>query len=557
MHKKIFYLSVFLAVYSAAFAGVNDKGIEFYRAGMYDAAKNFFAQSNSRTSDENAVAFYYSGLLDDNAQKYDLAAAWFQKAIEIAPKSPCGYIGLGRMELQNGNIKAAEAFFKKAESLSKKNADVLVNIADAFFAKNMAAKAETVLEKAKNINLNFADIYLLEGNILIKQNRIGEAQSKFETAIYYASNNKLALIKLAQSYEKMNRQDIALDYVNQAFAIDRDYLPAYIALGDIKYGQAKNKEAIEAYEKVLAACEPPFEVFERYAQALYFDSQYEKSLRQIQYVLQKKPDAAIMHRLEAYNNYELEKYELGLQKMEKFLASIPYEKQIYLDFLTLGRLYVKQKKYENAVESFNKALVLAPENPDIYREIADAYGLLDNYENAVKNYEKYFELNPNYLNMNLYSFAEICIAAAGSLLAAYSPELAPESVAENKQIFDRYIEKGAEAYSNLIRRAPDSYLGYYGRANVYALVDAYSQKTVKQVDGVAKPFYEEALVFLSKNNADGSLNRYIIVCYNYFSSYYIMKDDTKNVIDYNKKILAIDPENAKAKDNLKKLKVKF
>ena len=550
---------MFLSVSLAIFAN-NDKGIEFYKAGMYEAAKSVFLQQKSQNADEQAITAYYLGLIYANEQNA-AAEAEFQKAVEIAPKSPYGYIGQGRLGLKS-NQKAAEALFKKAEGLGKKNADVQVQIADAYFANNMIAKAEIALEKAKKINKDFADIYLLEGDMIIKQNvnseTIGSAINKFQDAEYFSKNtSKLALIKLAQMNRLQNRQDLALNKVNAALALDKEYLPAYIVLGNIKYGQSRYKEAIDAYEKVIVAVEPPIEVYENYAQTLYFDKQYKESLAQIQKVLAQKPDNAVLHRLEAYNQYELEKYEEGLQKMEKFLSSIPKDKQIYLDFITLGRFYVKQKNNAKAIENFNKAIALDAQKPDSYKEIALAYSSVDNYDDALSNFEKYFELTPNYFNIDLYLYSEICIGAADAVCKDVSATLPKEVIDAKRALLEKYVEKGAKANAELMQRASDSYLGYFGRAKIYSLIDTFTQKAGQEVEGVAKPHYEEAIEFMLKNNANNELNKNIIESYSYLRSYYLVKKDTKSTIEIVKKILVIDPNNARAKDDAKALKIKI
>jgi len=569
-NRKILSLLAFLSISFAVFAN-NGKGIEFYKAGMFDAAKSVFLQQTGQTPDEQAITAYYLGLLYANEQNATAAAAEFQKAVEIAPKSPYGYIGQGRLELKN-NVKEAEKLFKQAEGLGKKNADVQVQIADAYFANNMIAKAETLLEKAKKVNRDFADIYILEGEMAIKQNvnseTIGNAINKFNDAYYFSKDkNKLALVKLAQMYRLMNRQDLALSKINNALELDKDYLPAYIILGDIKYAQLRFKEAIEAYKKVINACEPPIEVFENYAQNLYFDKQYDISLEEIQKVLLQKSDNALLHRLEAYNLYELKRPEEGLLKMEKFLASIPQDKHIYLDFITLGRFYAQQENYDKAMESFNKAIALDAEKPEIYKEIALTQSELKNYENAIKNFDKFFELElkEKIVLSDLDLYAKICRAGASEIFEAYknkTKQTPLEEITASKQLFDKYIEKGVKAYTDILELDMEVSpvwlkISYAGRADLYRFIDDYERvDTPDKMSGAAKPYHEEAVDFMLKNNTDGRFNRDIVNSYIYLAAYYVINKDTKTALEFFDKVLAIDPENKMAIDYSRDLKRK-
>jgi len=298
-------------------------------------------------------------------------------------------------------------------------------------------------------------------------------------------------------------------------------------------------------------------VYENYAQTLYFDKQYNKSLQEIEKVLAQKQDNATLHRLEAYNHYELQNYAQGLQKMESFLASIPKEKRIYLDYLTLGRFYTKQKEYDKAIENLNTAISLDSKNPDGYKEIAAAYSSAEKYDESLKNFETYFELNPNYFNIDLYQYSEVCIDASRAICSEISSTQPKEVIAAQKTLLEMYVEKGAKANTDLIQRAPESHLGYYERANTYAFLDTYAQKTGQNIEGVAKPYYEEALEFMLKNNEKGDLNSKIVGCYNYLRSYHYVKKDTKSMIEVVKKILAIDPTNERAKADAKALKIKI
>ncbi|MDR1762252.1 MAG: tetratricopeptide repeat protein [Bacteroidales bacterium] len=557
-HRKILSLLLFLSLSFAVLAS-NDKGIELYKAGMYGATKDFFMQQTNQTTEEQVMAAYYLGLIYSNEQNIQAAATEFQKAVDIAPKSPYGYIGKGRLELKN-DVQSAEKLLKQAEGLGKKNVDVWVQIADAYCASDMTAKAQSILEKAKTVDSKYPDIYLLEGDMILKQNvdseTIGKAINKFEDADYFSQNtSKLALVKLAKLYNLINGQNLALEKVNMALALDSNYLPAYIALGDIKYAQSWYKEAIAAYEKVIAECKVPVEVYENYAPALYFDKQYQKSLDEIEKVLKQNPDDATLNRLEAYNLYELEKYDEGLQKMEKFLSTIPQDKQIYLDFITLGRFCAKQKKYDTAIENFNKAIDLDSNKADAYKELALAYAGLKKYEESITYFEKYFTLTQNILPSELNAFGEICTNAAALLYSNNRTDV--KALEVNLPLFNSYIEKGAKAYTNFILLAPDLQIGYFGRAYIYSLVDAYQYELTGKHSGIARAYYDEALDVMLKNNNDGRFNRNIIDCYLYYAGYYIKNDNTKAAVDCYRKILAIDPENATAKETLKQLKVKI
>ncbi|NLF82668.1 MAG: tetratricopeptide repeat protein, partial [Candidatus Gastranaerophilales bacterium] len=61
----------------------------------------------------------------------------------------------------------------------------------------------------------------------------------------------------------------------------------------------------------------------------------------------------------------------------------------------LGNLYYRQNEYKKAIESFKKAMELAPENADIYFNIAMTLEAMGQKELARKFYARVLDLNPN------------------------------------------------------------------------------------------------------------------------------------------------------------------
>jgi tetratricopeptide (TPR) repeat protein len=60
-----------------------------------------------------------------------------------------------------------------------------------------------------------------------------------------------------------------------------------------------------------------------------------------------------------------------------------------------GNFYLDQKNWKAALSRFESALVLDPENPDVYWGLAEAQRQLGKYSNAKANYEKVVEYDPD------------------------------------------------------------------------------------------------------------------------------------------------------------------
>ena len=556
--KKALLLTGVLLVSAAnIFAGSNDKGIELFRAGLDDAAKIYLTQQTNLSGTEQAENFFYLGQIQFMADQIDSARYFFQKAVDTDPGYPFGYVGLGKLELKN-NPKGAEDLFKKALGFAKKDASVPTGIAEIYGTAGDKIKTDEYLERARKIDRKDPGIFIVTGDMLKADGKIGESSSQYENAILFDQNNKLALLKLAQIYRGINA-DQALQYLQKILAIDPNYLPAFAEIGDINYNKGRYQAAVEAYDKFTSIPGMPLAYYEKYASALYFAEQYDKSLEIIKQVLAKDPNNSVMYRIEAYNNFKNKNYSLGLEQMTEFIQNTPKEKHIYYDYVTLGDLQTEMKQPELAIDSYKKALELDSTKVLVYDKIITAAENSKNYPLAIEYYEKSFAANPDFSLESLFYYGRDFYSAAQYYLdpQVIAAETTPEIASANEASFNALIEKGFKAFSDVVTRKPDTYLGYLWRANIKSLQDSFNQLRNKPVTGVAKPYYEEALNFMLANNPEGKRNADIIQCYRYLASYYYSTNDINSVGDFYKKILELNPNDDQAKTALDLLKIKY
>jgi tetratricopeptide (TPR) repeat protein len=543
---------------AGVFAGSNDRGIDLYRAELYDAAKFFFLQQNNQSAQEQAERYYYLGETYYALNKTDSAAYYYTKAIETHAEYPFGHVGEGRLALAKGEVKAAEALFKTAVGLAKKDVSVHTSIAEAYVDAGMFPQADEALLKATKINKKYAGIYMVRGSQALKEEKREQAYSWYGQAIHVDPNDKVAYLKLAKVYENVNPK-VALEYLNKLIQIDLNYIPAYALIGDINRESGMYQQALEAYEKFIAIPGVPLLQQERYAYLLYFTNQYEKSLQQIDHVLQQDPSNPVLHRIRAYNYFKLDKNALAAQEIGEFLKNNPEDKHIYLDYITYGQALVKEKRSEEAISVLQKALALDSTKAEVYSALVTAYDGVGNYPEAINAYEKYFQWSESPKSQDYFFYGQkLYIGASKYISEDYlAAPITPEQKQIDDAIFYSYIEKGNAAFSEVATRSPESYIGYLWRANLNALVDLKERETkISPFKGVAKPYYEEALEIMLNNNADGRRNSNIIDAYDYLASYYLLLDDKVNAGEYYKKILAIDPSNSKATTVLNQLKIK-
>jgi len=557
--KKLLILTgFFFLIATCMFAGDNEKGIEYYRADLYDAAKIFFLAQTNQSQAEQAENYYYLGETYYQLNQEDSASYYYQKAISTLPDYPFGYIGAGKLELKKGNAKDADDLFKKANNLTKKDPSVQTTIAAVYTDVGDYTNAQIALDRARKINNKYSGIYLAEGDMLMKQGKVGDACARYDNAILFNNSDKASYLKLAKVYKDINTT-YSLQYLDKLVALDPNYIPAYAVYGDIYREEGKYKDALDAYEKFIAIPGVPLLQQERYAQLLFFTEQYEKALAQIQYVLSKDPNNLVMKRLEAYNNFRLGNYDEGYKQITEFLKEMPKDRHIYQDYMYYGQLALKKKQPKEALDAFQKAIEMDSTKTDIYKQAATAALNSGLYPEAVQYYEKYFKVDPSADASDYYTYGQVCLSAAAYYIdpGNEASVTTPDSLAAYEAAFKSFVQKGDDAFAEVSKRKPDLQYGYMGRANINALLDKYDGDKGRKVVGYAKPLYEQALTVMLNNNSDGSKNKDIITAYHYLISYYSISNDSNSVIEYSKKILDIDPNDEVARKALTLLKVKY
>jgi len=552
-------LSLFL---TNMLAGDNKEGIDLFKAELYEAAKFSLLKQTGQSPFEQAENYYYLGQVYYQLGQEDSASYYYKKSIEVLPSYPLGYVGEGKLELSRRNIKVAEERFKRARDFAKKDPSVHTEIADVYVRQGDYRNAQLAIDGARKINDKYPRIYIEEGNMLMKQAKVGEAAARYENALHYDKNDRIAYFKLAQLYKDVS-PDTALDYLNKLIAIDPNFAPAYALTGEIYMEKGMYRRAAEAYEKFTSLPGVPMLYHERNAQSLFFAEQYPRSMERIKYVLSRDPNNVVMKRLEAYNYHRMEESERGFERLSKFIESTPKERHIFQDYTTLGQLAIKVNNTEKAIEAYNMAIELDPERAkkeNLYKEIATmAYGA-NMYADAIKYFEKYFATGVTPDAGDYFAYGQ---ANYFSALHYFSEEYTataktPETIAADEVALKEFIRKGDEAYAEAIKLIGPSnrHIAYMGRARINELLDTYDSSKNKKIEGHARPMYEEALTFMLDNNSEGIRNKDILVAYYYLVKYYWALENRASTEEYCRKILAVDPNDDLAKKILDYFKKK-
>lgn len=537
MKMKYFLGSLLSFMITISAFAQNSPGMDYLSLGEIKLAKDYFTKNASAPGSS-----YYLGEIAFKEGNLAEAKSLYEKELSANPESALGAIGVAKLQLKSNAKEASKALFD-IQKKNKKNVSVGVEVAKAFFDNGMKEEAMKAIQEARKADKKSPYTYILEGDILAKENKPGDAAAQYDQAIYNDPNSVLAYMKGAKVYEYINRKT-ATDMLKKAVEIRPDYKIAYKDLGDINYREGVYAEAIKAYKEFFTGGDYTVDDIRRYAGAEFFTGGYEASKALINQGLQKEPNDFVLYRLLMYSNNDLKLYDEGLAAGNKFFSlpqrpGIDTTKYIVQDYLIYGNLKSETGDKKGAVEEFKKAIELDPSKVALLKSIASTSASEKDYEGAAEYYAQYLKMAGEAANAeDYYQLGSYYVSAGAPLFSSEDVDAKAKGL--------ELLKKADEAYTKVSELKPDSYLGNYMRARANYQMDPSSEQ------GLAKPFYEKTVEMLltDENPNKGAL----IESYSYLSFYYYLQydkskkaDDKAKVKEYAGKVLELDPENGNGK----------
>lgn len=380
---------------SAQSQGYKD-GIDYYKAGQYANAQTILNKTMNAPETDKAMAYYYLGQTELALGNKAQAKANFEKG--IAANAECGYnyVGIGALDLLNGNVSAAEDQFKTAKKFAKKNADLLVDIARAYynadpvkFDKEITKNLEQARKDSKNAE---PAIYIFEGDRKLALQDLGGAAGQYEMAIGYEKDNPEGYVKYAKSYFYVNPQ-FSINKLEEFLNVAPNSALAQRELAEAYYKGNYWKKASDMYGKYIQNPNHFPEDKARYSVLLYWAEDYPSSLRVANEVLAEQPNNFQAQRIRFVDEVLLEQFENAARHGEEFFAGNPNGNFTAIDYTSLADAYNGLGNSEKAIDAYLSGTKAIPDNADLYSGLSNAYSAQKDYAKAADAYGKYIELS--------------------------------------------------------------------------------------------------------------------------------------------------------------------
>ena len=514
-------------------------GIDFYKIGDYENAKVILDRNINSVSNK-AEAYYYYGQIALQDGKLDEAKSYFDKGVAADANFAYNYVGQGAVLLKNGNKGAGEGLFKAARKFSKKDTQLEIAIARAYFAANPTNYASQIaksINDARKWHKESADPYIFEGDMSAAQESWGDAAGKYEMAMTYEPNNIVATVKYADTYYHV-APEVAIERLKGIIDANPNSALVQRQLSEKLYEHGDFTEAAQRYGSYISNSANHFPKDEaRYAQLLYFANDFQNC-----YDVASK----LKSTLQPTDNYYIAAERMMMYSLENLgrwdeAAAIgkdmfTYQKGLddpafnYKDLVMYAKALEETKQPEEAIKYYNMAIAKNPDNVELARSLATQYADAKQFDMALTYANKVLE-SDNHSDVDYANLANIYYKIA---VDSATTDRA-SAFREGLKYADMALAAKPENLTYLYYKA-NLQVAQEGKNNGAALNTMQKLVDVIKQQADPKPFY-------------GTLS----YAYSYISLYYYGQKNTAKALEYFQAWHEIDPSNKGISDAIELL----
>lgn len=553
--KKITLTLLALAISTVAFAQSLQDAITKTDNERYEAAAADFRALIAKDGSKGDYYFYY-GEVFYKMDNLDSALIIYKKGTEVQPTAALSYVGLGKVQLRQGDDKNGNANLFKAKTLGAKNATVYLKIAETYINvpnpyKNLIEANKLITDALKWEPKN-PEAHLQMGDCLLEQNPTegGPAIKEYDEALKLNPKSPKGLLRKGKLYSRGRNYTLALDFYKQAEGVDANFAPAYMEKAEIYQLANQSAKALEAIQKYIELNGTSMYAHRKLAGFLYVNKKYPEAIAECESILKKAPDACYIWRYLAASYYEMgnttdkEAYNKGLEAANKFFACIDGKKFTVLpdDYKYKGLLLGKCGKDSLGAAEIMRAIAIdSVKNCELYGEIGKMFMKSKAYLKAIAAYEKKATCPKGLGVQDYFDLGRAYFYLAGAKIKEASEIRDPKGKAKKEEEAKPLFIKADTAFSRLVQSSPNFPAGHYWRGKVNLQLDP------KNDLWLAKPYFEKYLSLVKPEERALPANKEnIIIACEYLGYYYVKMKDNAKAKEYWNIVKELDPANKKA-----------
>ena len=349
----------------------------------------------------------------------------------------------------------------------------------------------------------------------------GEAMTSYDRAIVANPSYAQAYYKKGQLSVRSRNFNAARESLSKAIELDPSYAPAYRELADMYYYAGQYDLALSTFQKYIGLAEKSPATDAQYASFLYLTKKYPDALVEVNKVLATDPANLTMNRLKPYLLYETGDYAGAATAMDTYMKVAPADKVISEDLAYKYKIMSKTGKGTEAIAGIAEIVRKDPSKAcDFQNDLAAVYANQKDYKGAAR----------------VYSYK----------LKNCKGDLTDQFRLASALTGDKQYTRADSVYNIILTAKPTYAPGYLARAKVNSYIDPEAKQ------GLAKPYYDKYIELSKAEGADpAKFKEGIVESYGYLGVYNFQKGDKAAAKANFEQVLALDPSNKGAENNIK------
>ncbi len=476
---------------------LNLANIEYFRKNYKKAIEyyNTFlsAYPEHQEASENLANVYYASNQPDKA--CDIYANVYKKY----PTAFKDYANYGMALFDTKQYQAAVEILEKALVDNPENEAVLAKLALSYQNIDENEKAFATYQQVFKLNPKLVVLKFDYANLLGNMGKYDAAIEQYKEYLSAYPDDANAYRNLGLVYKKLDNNELALFNFEKSYSKDSSNVETKKELALCYHKKQDYVNALKYYDFALKTEPDNYELLANKALTLHAMDNYVAAIEIYKELLDKQPNDRIKQNLAAasiaygYDLYEKQDYGQAILYFEDAINLDKNEASAYFGYAQANE---KMGCIETALGSYEKAVSLAPSNPDY-----------------VKTLKEFKQKNKDIIAKGGVPEETVPLTTSSAATKSLSDAASLKTTEAQPLSYDELIKKGDEAYK---QQKYEDAIDFYTKAVVFKPEDKVTMlkiaNTYKLLGNNAKAisFYDKLLT-IDANNTDALFNKGLVL----------------------------------------------
>ena len=306
----------------------------------------------------------------------------YSKKVKDQPNDPEAHYQLGKAYIEKEEFQTALHELNEATRLKGDYGEAYREKGIALFYLKHYPDSEKALLKSFKLNPTQPDIATDLGSIYLKNGNMKNALRYLKVAQTRNNNMHIVFNNLGVASEKAGKDKQALKFWKQALEKNPGLPETHVNMGVVYEKMGQKKKAIAVYQKALELDKTNAMAHYNLGVIYAKEKDYPKAIDEWETALKfDRKDESILNSL-AWGYEKLGKRKKALAKLKQSIKLSPYDSKTHF---SSGRIKYDLEDFDEAIESFKKAVQLDPSFGEAYYRLGLAYDIQNQSYDAISN----------------------------------------------------------------------------------------------------------------------------------------------------------------------------